>query len=118
MGPSFLAGTFRRSRHRAYEAEGGFRGMRGLVALSLVLTLASLSGCVSLVEDGSDPDLEAAAADADRALDDYQAKAGHIAGLVSDATGTPLVGALVDLVGIQSDVSTDDKGHFAFLDLA
>lgn len=91
--------------------------MRGLVALSLVLTLASLSGCVSLVEDGQDPDLDAAAAEAQRAIDDYEAKAGHIAGIVADAAGVPLAGALVDLVGVQADLATDEKGHFAFLDL-
>lgn len=90
--------------------------MRGMVASLLVLALASLSGCVSLVEDG-DPDLDAAAAEAQKALSDYQAKAGHIAGVVTGADGAPIVTASVDLVGVADDVAADAQGHFAFLDL-
>ncbi len=93
--------------------------MRGLVAASLALALASLSGCVSLVEDNGDPDLDAAAAQAEQALSDYQAKNGHIAGTVLDAAGgVPLVTANVDLVGVATDLAVDSQGRFAFLDLA
>jgi len=90
--------------------------MRGLVAVSLLLLLASTSGCVSLVDDNSDPDVEAAAADAQKALDDYQAKAGHISGTVTETDGTPLK-AVVDLLDVEAGHATDDKGRFAFLDL-
>jgi hypothetical protein len=88
-----------------------------LVLVPALLLLASLSGCVSLVEDGNDADLDAAADEASQAYSDYEARAGHISGTVLDGDGSPLAGALVDLVGIQEDLATDAKGRFAFLDL-
>lgn len=89
--------------------------MRVLVAPALLLALAALSGCVSLVED--DPQLQEAAAEAQAAYSSYEAQAGHISGAVRDADGKPLVGALVDLVGVSTGLATDGKGRFAFLDL-
>lgn len=91
-----------------------------VVASLLLLSMAALSGCVSLVEDGggSDQELDNALADAHHAYDDYQAQAGHISGTVLDGEGAAVPGAIVDLVGLQEDLAADDKGRFAFLDLA
>ena len=91
--------------------------MRGIVASLLVLALASLSGCVSLVEY-CDPDLDAAAAEAQKAISEYQAKAGHIAGVVTSADGAAVATASVDLLGVTDDIAVDAQGHFAVLDLA
>lgn len=89
--------------------------MRGLVAVSFTLAIAALSGCVELVE-GEDPDVDAAAAEADRLLDEYNDKAGHIAGTVLGADGGLLEGATVDLLTVQS-ARTDEAGRFSFVDL-
>lgn len=80
----------------------------------MTLAVAAFSGCVEFV--GEDPDLDAAAAEADQALADYQAKAGHISGTVSRADGTVLAGARVDLATV-GQLKTDDSGRFSFLDL-
>lgn len=89
--------------------------MRGPVALCLTLALAALSGCVELVE--GDADAQAAADEADRLLDEYNEKAGHIAGTVTGSDGLLLEGAVVDLLTVQSGKS-DEQGRFTFLDLA
>lgn len=89
--------------------------MRGLVALVVALAVASLSGCVELVGE-EDPELQAAAEDAAKALDEHRNKVGHISGLVVGLDGAPIAGALVDLVTV-AQVTTDDAGRFSFLDL-
>lgn len=90
--------------------------MRGLVAVVVALAVASFSGCVELVGD-EDPELEAAANEAAKALDEHRSKVGHVSGIVVGADGVPLAGALVDLVTV-AQVKTDDAGRFSFLDLA
>lgn len=92
--------------------------MRVLVALPVVLVLSMMSGCVSLVEDGGDADLESAAAEGERAVEEYQVTTGHIAGTVADAGGLGIGGATVDLVGMQGGATTDAQGRFTFVDLA
>ena len=92
--------------------------MRGSLAVAAVALLASLSGCVSMVEEG-DPDLDVVAAEAQKAIDDYEARTGHIAGTVRSAVnGTLLTDASVDLRGVAQDVTADAQGRFVFLDLA
>lgn len=89
--------------------------MRGLVAVVVALAVASFSGCVELVGE-EDPELQAAADEAARALEEHHNKVGHISGLVLGLDGEPLAGALVDLVTV-AQVKTDDAGRFSFLDL-
>jgi hypothetical protein len=90
--------------------------MRGLVAVVVALAVASFSGCVELVGE-EDPELEAAANEAAKALDEHRSKVGHVSGIVVGADGVPLAGALVDLVTV-AQVRSDDAGRFSFLDLA
>ena len=91
--------------------------MRGPPAIALVLLLAGLSGCVSLVED--DPDAQAALAEAEQALEDYAPKTGHIAGTVTSAVdGLVVTTASVDVLGIANDLTADAQGRFVVLDLA
>lgn len=91
--------------------------MRGFVATCLLLCAAAFSGCVEFVDEPSQADVDAAAAEAERALAEYQAKAGHIAGSVLDTEGLAIAGAVVDLVGTDRSVVANDAGEFAFLDL-
>lgn len=91
--------------------------MRGLAVASLLLALTTVSGCVEFV-DGTQTDLDGITEEADAALADYQAKAGHIAGRILDAHETPLAGAIVELVGSNHSALADPDGGFAFLDLA
>lgn len=114
-GPRDSKERFDNVTRRLIKASRGFLGMRGVVSLCLLLA-AAFSGCVEFV-DGSQADLDAAAAEADKALADYQAKAGHIAGTVTAFDGTILSGATVDLVGTTHSAVTDDLGEFAFIDL-
>lgn len=91
--------------------------MRGL-AIAVVALVSTLSGCVSMVEEG-DPDLDAAAAEVQKAIDAYEARTGHIAGTVrSGLDGSPLLTASVDLPGVAEDLAADAQGRFVFLDLA
>lgn len=91
--------------------------MRGPLAIALVLLLAGLSGCVSLVED--DPDAQAAVAEAEQAIDDYAAKTGHIAGTITSGTdGLAVTTASVDVTGVATDLVADAQGRFVILDLA
>lgn len=92
--------------------------MRGLVALCLSLAVASLSGCVELAaEEPEAQAAQAAAVEAERLLDEYNEKAGHIAGTVTGADGLAIEGATVDLLTVQA-ARTDAQGRFAFIDLA
>ena len=91
--------------------------MRGPLAIALVLLLAGLSGCVSLVED--DPDAQAALAEAEQAIDDYAPKTGHIAGTVTSAAdGLVVTTASIDVLGVADDLTADAQGRFVVLDLA
>lgn len=90
--------------------------MRGLAVASLLLALTTVSGCVEFV-DGTEPNLDDAAQEAQDLLADYQETAGHIAGTIRDTDGAPLMGAIVDLVGFNHSALTDPDGGFAFLDL-
>lgn len=90
--------------------------MRGLVAVVVALAVASLSGCVELVGD-EDPELEASANEAAKALEEHRSKVGHVSGVIVGADGVPLAGALIDLVTV-AQVKSDDAGRFSFLDLA
>ena len=89
--------------------------MRGLVAVVVALAVASFSGCVELVGE-EDPELQAAADEAAKALEAHRSKVGHISGQVVGTDGVPIAGALVDLVTV-AQVKTDEAGRFSFLDL-
>lgn len=92
--------------------------MRGLVALCLSLAVAAVSGCVELVDQEPEAQAtQAAAEEAERLLDEYNEKAGHIAGTVTGADGLPIEGATVDLLTVQV-AKTDGQGRFTFIDLA
>lgn len=86
----------------------------------LMLALPLLSGCAGLVEE--DPtlaDLKAQAEPyADEAVEAVEDLPGHIAGTVTDATGSPLGGASVVLAALNLTRTTDADGSFAFVDLA
>lgn len=85
--------------------------------VALLTTLSLLAGCLEPVEEGGDPDLDAAAQEAALAFEELTDESGHIAGTVVGDDGLALAGARVELDG-QDAVDTDEQGRFAFVDVA